>query len=184
MRLRILPSVSLRASDSSRRSLQLDSWRETVTWRVGAITTGIAVLLIVSCCDYSNKHWVQGSIFCHVTDFSSETVYDAVPMATSAVNISDYMASGQPFVVSGVSGAWPATTKWSHAYFRRLFSGHTLFSSTFSTPEMPHFEDDDNPNKEVYYGIFLNNHSLATLVANDYQYPQFILARLRLHGNH
>ena len=125
----------------------------------------------------------SSNVFCHVTDFSSSTGYSPAPVAnvTSSEGITDYISRGQPFLVPGVSDKWPASEKWSHAYFRRLFQGHALFSSTFSTPRQPQFEED-YPNKEIYYGIFLNDPALAELVANDYHYPRFIPENLRLYG--
>lgn len=124
----------------------------------------------------------SGSKFCHVTDFStSNNDYHPVPHVTSPDRLTDLIRTGQPFCVHNVTDNWVAPAKWNHTYFRGLFQGHALFSSTFSTPEQPQFEED-YPNKEIYYGIFLNDPSLAELVANDYHYPHFIPENLRLYG--
>ena len=153
-------------------------------WRGVAIATVLtygSLCLLVSFHGYYSKP--RGTLFCHVTDFSVTRGQDfqPVPNATVAASVVGYIASGQPFLVSGVSASWPATRRWSHSYFRSVFRGHDLFSSTFSTAESPRFEDS-YPRHDVYYGIFLNDPSLANLVANDYQYPEFIPEELRLQG--
>ena len=121
------------------------------------------------------------SVFCYVTDMSNETGYHVIPKAGSQESVSKHMNVGQPFVVTSVSNEWQATRLWSHAHFQQIFSGHDLFSSTFSTTQSPQF-DDNYPNEAVYYGIFLNSHSLALEVARDYEYPSFIPQKLRLQG--
>lgn len=149
-----------------------------------AVTFSLAVLP-VSLHSTATDH---GPLFCFVNDFSaSRLFYHPVPNATSATghvpaaSVAGYIDSGLPFVVSGVTDCWPATSRWSHSYFQTMFSGHTLFSSTFSTTKLPTFTDG-YPNKEVYYGIFLNDARLAALVAKDYDYPRFIPEELRVHG--
>lgn len=164
------------------------TWRRTAWWGGVALATVMAcsiLSLLLSFHAYSKR---IEKVFCYVTDFSgSREAYQTVPNATSAagtmsaVDMASYVDSGQPFLVSGVTASWPATVIWSHSYFESIFSGHDLFSSTFSTSEAPHFEDG-YPKEEVYYGIFLNDHSLATRVANDYQYPEFIPEEMRLYG--
>lgn len=145
-------------------------------WCGVAAVASVALLVVVSYDPASG-----GSVFCHVTNFTRDDGFYPVPNATSEDSVSDFISSGQPFLVGGVTWDWPASEKWSHSYFRRIFEGHALFSSTFSTPRQPQFQED-YPNKEVYYGIFLNDQSLAELVANDYHYPHFIPDHLKLHG--
>jgi hypothetical protein len=124
------------------------------------------------------------STFCHVTDFSSsrDGPYHAVPLASTPAEVARHTDHGQPFLARRVSQDWLASRLWSHAYFHQLFRGHDLFSSTFSTAAAPQFTPD-YPNHAVYYGIFLNNATLAALVATDYQYPHFIPQSMRLRGN-
>ena len=151
-------------------------------WKTLGCCVVIATVMAVSVPTSDSTHEPAEMKFCHVTDFTiQETSYDPVPTVTPPLHVTSSMDLGQPFLVRGVSGEWPASQRWSHAHFQQLFKGHDLFSSTFSTTDSPTF-DLDYPNKEVYYGIFLNNHSLASLVANDYQYPDFIPDHLRLHG--
>ena len=125
--------------------------------------------------------------FCYVNHFAPSTLFRPVVNATpdnggslSTLNIDKYVNSGQPFVVSGITAGWPARKKWTHAYFRELFRTHPLFSSTFSTPERPSLEAESA--RDVYYGIFLNNASLATSLAEDYAFPPFIPAEWRVRG--
>lgn len=151
------------------------------------IATVLAVTSSLSFLPVSLHGTAAGPLFCYVNDFSASKLYHAVPNATSVIGhvsataVANYIESGLPFLVSGVTDSWPATSRWSHAYFKTIFSGYDLFSSTFSTTELPSFEDG-YPNKEVYYGIFLNDPELAAMVANDYEYPGFIPDELRVHG--
>lgn len=151
-----------------------------------AVTCSLVPFLPVSL-GLHGTYTAAGAQFCYVNDFSASRLYHSVPNATSASGhvpgaaVANYIESGLPFLVSGVTDNWPATKRWSHAYFQTIFSGHGLFSSTFSTTELPTFEDG-YPNKEVYYGIFLNDPKLAALVADDYEYPRFIPEELRVHG--
>lgn len=147
-----------------------------------AVTFSLAVLPV------SLHSTATGSLFCYVNDFSaSRLVYHPVPNATSstghvpATSVASHIDSGLPFLVSGVTDSWPATSRWSHSYFQTIFSDHDLFSSTFSTTELPTF-GGGYPDKGVYYGIFLNDPRLAALVAKDYHYPMFIPEELRVHG--
>lgn len=130
----------------------------------------------------SSSDVTASSIFCHVIDLSNNSRFVTVATISSPESVARHLDSGVPFVVKGVATSWPATRKWSHAYFREIFQGYDLFSSTFSTTEYPKF-DEDYPNKAVYYGIFLNDQRLAELVATDYVYPDFIPLHHRLHGN-
>lgn len=158
--------------------------RNKPTWKTTVCSVVMATVMAfyLSNSDHGNRKLDAGTIFCYVTDFTNQEYdYESIPIATSAVHVTSSMELGQPFIVKGVAVNWPASNLWSHAYFHELFKGHDLFSSTFSTTQSPNF-DPDYPNKEIYYGIFLNNHSLATMVANDYQYPDFIPDHLRLHG--
>ena len=130
---------------------------------------------------YNDRDGSETSVFCYVKDMSNKTGYHVVPDALSPERVADFMNWGQPFLVTSVSNDWPATRLWSHTYFQHMFKNHDLFSSTFSTTELPQF-DDDYPNKAIYYGIFLNSQTLAAMVARDYEYPSFIPDQLRLQG--
>lgn len=152
------------------------------------IATVLAVTFCLAALPVSLHSTTTGPLFCYVNHFSaSRLVYHPVPNATSvtghvpAASVASHIDSGLPFLVSGVTDGWPATSRWSHSYFQTIFSGHDLFSSTFSTTKLPTFTDG-YPNKEVYYGIFLNDLRLAALVAKDYDYPRFIPEELRIHG--
>ena len=131
--------------------------------------------------EYSLTNSLEDSPFCHVMETSGNTRFQSVPEVTPPVGVAKLMDSGQPFVVRGEAREWPAARLWSHAYFQQLFRDQSLFSSTFSTSLSPQF-GTDYPNKAVYYGIFLNNQTLASEVAKDYEYPDFIPAPLRLQG--
>ena len=186
-------SLSAPASALSQGQLPLTS-RRRWWWRCVGVSMATMVsfgILQLSRCHGNHGNQAppgRGSKFCYVTDFSSsgaefQLVLNATPTYAhlAAVGVASFMHSGQPFLVSGVTANWPARDLWSHAYFQKLFSGHKLFSSTFSTSERPQFEDGHR-DSEIYYGIFLNDPSLAALVANDYQYPEFIPAAWRVHG--
>ena len=150
-------------------------------WRLLA---GLATVttLFQSCSIHDSPTTDAETMFCYVTDMSNKTGFQSVPSTSSLEGVATHMEWGQPFLVRGVSDNWPAARLWSHAHFRQLFRGHDLFSSTFSTTEQPQFEDDEYPNKGIYYGIFLNNEALAAVVAKDYDYPHFIPDQLRLQG--
>lgn len=124
--------------------------------------------------------------FCYRNVFNRSDPIAEVERVTLEEATIEFVASrmhlGQPYVVSGVTTGWPANDKWCHDYFRRLFGGHQLFSSTFSTPMSPDFSARTPP-QETYYGIFLNSRSSAGLVAGDYSYPSFIPPEWRVTGN-
>ena len=63
---------------------------------------------------------------------------------------------------------------------KKMVGNHELFSSTFSTLDKPVL--GQLPDAEVYYGIFLNDPTLAALVARDYHYPEFIPENWRVIG--
>ena len=130
-----------------------------------------------------NKHK-----FCYVNNFSPSDNFgpvtnatpDAQTLSDTGINMSWYVHSGQPFLMSRVTTSWGAVKKWNRAYLAEMVGSQELFSSTFSTLEKPvlgQFADD-----EVYYGIFLNDPTLAALVARDYHYPDFIPEHWRVTG--
>ena len=167
-----------------------DAWCGVHAWPTLAAVTAA----LVTCCLALAARRLTGTQsgqpqneFCYVNHFAPSELFRPVVNATPdnggnllTLNINNYVNSGQPFVVSGVTAGWPASKKWTHAYFRELFRIHPLFSSTFSTPERPSLETVSARN--VYYGIFLNNASLAALLAQDYAFPPFIPAKWRVRG--
>ena len=124
--------------------------------------------------------------FCYRNFLNSSDQIASVERVTqreaNAEFVTSRMHRGQPYIVSGVTEGWPANYKWSHDYFKGLFAGHDLFSSTFSTPLSPDFSDNTTHTREVYYGIFLNRRESAELVASDYSYPSFIPPEWRVTG--
>lgn len=112
----------------------------------------------------------------HIAEVERVTLQQVTPEF-----VTSRMHRGQPYIVSGVTKEWPANHKWSHDYFEQLFSGHELFSSTFSTPASPDFSDSISAH-ETYYGIFLNSYDSAQLVSTDYTYPSFIPPEWRITG--
>lgn len=124
--------------------------------------------------------------FCHINDFNSSTItYQSLKTTiTKDVTETAFFTNaelGQPFAVSGVGGTWKASTKWNEEYFKNVFSDFELFSSTFATNASPVF--GSAPQENIYYGIFLNDKSLADLLANDYTYPSFIPQELNMQGS-
>lgn len=126
--------------------------------------------------------------FCHVNNFSVSN--DTYKMEFTRVNdltvsfFAESMNLGRPFVVSGVTHNWRANSKWDSDYFRNAFSNFELFSSTFATNTSPMFDNSGVNDRYVYYGIFLNDRSVADLIADDYIYPNFIPSHLRMQGMH
>ena len=124
--------------------------------------------------------------FCHINDFnSSKTVYQSLHMYANMEEVTETIFSGhvelgRPFAVSGVTERWRAKDKWTDGYFRSVFSGFELFSSTFATNSSPTFEPHSR--RDVYYGIFINDRSLADFIAQDYSYPAFIPKHLIVPG--
>ncbi|XP_065900488.1 uncharacterized protein [Dysidea avara] len=94
----------------------------------------------------------------------------------------DRMNIGAPFVVSQLTHDWKRTERWTHAYFEELFADSELFSSTFSTLDMPTFSSNHTM-EEVYFGVFLNDEKLSEKLRTDYQYPNFIPEEWRNIGN-
>ena len=124
--------------------------------------------------------------FCHVNDFSgSSEAYDRLE-STHIEDVNDSFVAhnvecGRPFVVSAVTRDWKANEKWDSDYFKSVFSDFELFSSTFATNVSPVF-DSTLDEKDMYYGIFLNDRSVAEVVSADYKYPSFIPHHLRMQG--
>ena len=125
----------------------------------------------------------QGSEFCYVNSFEqSEQFRPIIAVPVTRELVEKHADIGQPFVVSGVTRGWDATSKWNHSYFEEVFQEFALFSSTFATDKSPHFSVSRSVSLDVYYGIFLNDRKLADLVAGDYRYPEFIPSEWRVAG--
>ena len=125
----------------------------------------------------------QSSEFCYVN--SLERLGNFRTIAATRVTkdlVTKYANFGQPFVVPATTEGWAANSKWNHSYFEEIFNGSELFSSTFATERSPHFSVSRSATQNVYYGIFLNERTLADLVAGDYRYPEFIPAEWRVTG--
>lgn len=124
--------------------------------------------------------------FCHINDFnSSSTVYQSLHAYPSMEEVTkttffNHVELGTPFAVAGVTENWRAKVKWTDGYFRSVFSGFELFSSTFATNSSPTFEPHSR--RDVYYGIFINDRNLADFIAQDYSYPAFIPKHLIVSG--
>ncbi|KAL5475073.1 hypothetical protein EMCRGX_G027127, partial [Ephydatia muelleri] len=148
----------------------------------------LAVLLLVAalCLADTTHEGNWSNPFCYRNVFNqSDHIAEVERVTLQRVTpefVTSRMHRGQPYIVSGVTKGWPANHKWSHDYFERLFSGHELFSSTFSTPTSPDFSDIISAH-ETYYGIFLNSRDSARLVSTDYSYPSFIPPEWRITGN-
>ena len=147
----------------------------------------LAVLLLVAalCLADTTHEGNWSNPFCYRNVFNqSDHIAEVERVTLQRVTpefVTSRMHRGQPYIVSGVTKGWPANHKWSHDYFERLFSGHELFSSTFSTPTSPDFSDSISAH-ETYYGIFLNSRDSARLVSTDYSYPSFIPPEWRITG--
>ena len=127
----------------------------------------------------------QSSEFCYVNPLERSGNFRTKIIAVTRVTkdlVTKYANFGQPFVVSGTTEGWAANSKWNHSYFEEIFNGSELFSSTFATERNPHFSVSRSTTQNVYYGIFLNERTLADLVAGDYRYPEFIPAEWRVTG--
>ena len=106
--------------------------------------------------------------------------------SSSSDDILRRIDAGSPFIIRSIANEWPATQKWNHNYFKRIFSSNDdlLVSSTFSTTPPPStFSANETKKRETYYGIFLNDPILANLVAADYDLPSFIPGDWWLRGN-
>lgn len=125
----------------------------------------------------------QSSEFCYVNPLERSGNFRTITATrvTKAL-VTKYADFGQPFVVSGATRGWAANSKWNHSYFEEVFNGSQLFSSTFATERNPHFSVSRSATQNVYYGIFLNERTLADLVAGDYRYPEFIPTEWRVTG--
>ncbi len=124
--------------------------------------------------------------FCHVNNFTaSEEVFQHLECINvehvSESFLSHRVEYGIPFVVSGVTKNWRANTRWTSDYFKEVFSDLELFSSTFATNVSPVFDSFVNE-REIYYGIFLNDRRAADTLALDYTYPSFIPPHMRVQG--
>ena len=139
-------------------------------------------------CDGKEKAAKEATDFCYQNHFQQSDTFrtlEAVSgMAATRDVISAFMHTGQPFVVSGVTNKWPANSKWNHSFFERTFRGHDsdIFSSTFSTAAAPDISHADSVH-DIYFGMFLNDRTLAELMAADYRYPEFIPEDWRETGN-
>jgi len=115
--------------------------------------------------------------FCYKNEFSQRDKFELlkkIPLVDITYEfVVDRMNVGAPFVVSQVAHNWKATDRWTHAYFEKLFANSELFSSTFSTLDMPTFSSNHSM-EEVYFGVFLNDEELSERLRSDYQYPNFI----------
>lgn len=128
---------------------------------------------------------LPGHDFCYINEFENSTISYSKLKALHSGNVRELlrenMEHGQLFVVSDVTNGWKANHRWTHEYFKSLFSNFELFSSTFATNVTPVFEHDSHQ-EDVYFGIFINDPSLANLLASDYSYPDFIPPELRIQG--
>ena len=125
----------------------------------------------------------QSSEFCYVNPLERSGNFRTITATRVTKDlVTKYADFGQPFVVSGATRGWAANSKWNHSYFVEVFNGSELFSSTFATERNPHFSVSRSATQNVYYGIFLNERTLADLVAGDYRYPEFIPAEWRVTG--
>ena len=125
----------------------------------------------------------QSSEFCYVNPLERSGNFRTITATRVTKDlVTKYADFGQPFVVSGATRGWAANSKWNHSYFEEVFNGSQLFSSTFATERNPHFSVSRSATQNVYYGIFLNERTLADLVAGDYRYPEFIPAEWRVTG--
>ena len=123
----------------------------------------------------------EGAVdFCHRNHFQRSDTFRTL-VALTGLNaareaMAAYMHAGQPFVVSGVTEGWPANSKWNHSFFDYAFREHShdLFSSTFSTPVAPDIAHPPTSVHEIYYGMFLNDRTLAEQISADYSYPEFV----------
>ena len=128
----------------------------------------------------------EGVDFCHINDFSASSIhYSPIPIVgvedvTGAVLLS-FADIGQPFAVRNVTNGWKARERWTEQYFGTVFANFELFSSTFTTNVSPIF-DPLSSEKDVYYGIFINDQKLADSMAEDYIYPVFIPEKLKMQG--
>ena len=138
---------------------------------------------------YCKAELDQGTIdLCHVNDFNSTTTpaYRHIQL----VNVEDLtpavlfanMEQGQPFGVKGVTEGWKARGKWTEEHFRSVFASFELFSSTFATNVPPVFGSSPRGDRDIYYGIFVNDKNLAQVLAEDYTYPTFIPQDLTVQG--
>lgn len=126
--------------------------------------------------------------FCHQNHFQGSDTFRTLVALTEAnvarEAMAAYMHAGLPFVVSGVTEGWPANSKWNHSFFDHAFRDHShdVFSSTFSTPVSPDIAHPSTSVHEIYYGMFLNDPTLAEHISADYSYPEFVPEEWRETG--
>lgn len=146
-----------------------------------------------SYCREELDHGTKNIDLCHVNDFNATTTTTGTTTTYNLiqlVNIEDMtptvllknMEQGQPFCVKGVTEGWKAKERWTEEHFRSVFASFELFSSTFATNASPVFGSSPRSDRDVYYGIFVNDNHLAQVLAEDYSYPTFIPQDLKVQG--
>jgi len=153
----------------------------------------VLMLELLALCHSQHYHYSSSSyfsqnasrLFCHVNNFAASDEDFLKLESTSIEDVTDTMVLhhveyGKPFVVSGVTQHWRANLRWTAEYFKEAFSELELFSSTFATNASPVFGMGDD--RDVYYGIFLNDRKAAESVAEDFVFPSFIPPHLRVQG--
>ena len=150
---------------------------------LSVLVTAVLGLWLASVVYEQRSQTHQSSEFCYVNSLERSGNFRTIA-ATSVTKdlVTKYANFGQPFVVPATTEGWAANSKWNHSYFEEIFNGSELFSSTFATERSPHFTVSRSATQNVYYGIFLNERTLANLVAGDYRYPEFIPAEWRVTG--
>lgn len=178
---------------SGRKFTQLE--RPLTTWIIMDALLLVVLFNRLTVCSLSDFEYLphttsqtgEGVDFCHINDFNASDIhYSPIPIAhikdvTEAMLLS-YAEIGQPFVVRNVTDEWKAKERWTGQYFRTLFANFELFSSTFATNASPVFDPNLSSEKDVYYGIFINDQKLADFMAEDYVYPMFIPEMLKMQG--